>query len=388
MAFTNDLMCRLRLRHPIIQAPMAGGGDTPELVSAVCNAGGLGFIGAAYLTPRQIAERAQMVRSHTRHPFGINLFAPLPAPAVADGSAALRRLAPWYEELGLPAPERVAAPADLFDAQLAAVLDSGAAYLSFTFGLLPAAAIAAARQRGLSVIGTATTVAEGLALQAAGVDAVVAQGSEAGGHRGAFLSVAEADAMSDQFPRRYLREHPAQMFEANMIGTMALVPQMVDALRIPVIASGGIMDGRGLAAALALGAGAVQMGTAFLTCAEAGIAEVHKRAILDARENETRLTRAFSGRAARGIINRFMVEMEQPGAPELLPFPLQNVATRALRTAAAQRDRAEYLSLWAGQGVRLARRQCAAELVVRVAEEAEIAVRRLVGNLLPPFEVE
>jgi nitronate monooxygenase len=164
-----------------------------------------------------------------------------------------------------------------------------------------------------------------------------------------------------------------------MVGTIALVPQVADAVRVPVIASGGIMDGRGIAAALVLGASAVQMGTAFLTCDEAGIPDAYKQAILGAREDGTRLTRAFSGRPARGIVNRFMTEVEGD-SPAILPFPLQNTLTRPLRAAAAKAGRAEFLSLWAGQGVRLARRQSAAELVARLAKETAEVVERLAGG--------
>ena len=204
------------------------------------------------------------------------------------------------------------------------------------------------------VIGTATTVGEAVSLETAGVDAIVTQGSEAGGHRGTF----------------------AGTFEAGLVGTMALVPQVVDAVKVPVIASGGIMDGRGIAAALALGASAVQMGTAFLTCHEAGIPDAYKEAILRAHEDETRLTRAFSGRPARGIVNRFMTEIDR--TPEsILSFPLQNALTRPLRSEAARQGRAELLSLWAGQAARLARRQSAADLVARLALETEEAMRRL-----------
>jgi nitronate monooxygenase len=163
-----------------------------------------------------------------------------------------------------------------------------------------------------------------------------------------------------------------------MIGTLALVPQVVDAVRVPVIAAGGIMDGRGIAAVLALGASAAQMGTTFLTCDEAGVPEAHKEAILKALEHETRVTRAFSGRPARGIVNRLMTEVERADAAEaILPYPLQNALTRPLRNAAASQGRGEYLSLWAGQGVRLARRQSAANLIARLASETETVVRRL-----------
>jgi nitronate monooxygenase len=355
MARATILTGRLGLRHPVIQAPLAGGGDTPALVAAVCEAGALGFIGASYLTPRQIAEASQAVRAQTGRPFGVNLFAPLPAPeAPREPGRALERLEAFYAELALPRPELPTLAADSFGEQLAAALESGASVFSFTFGVLPAAALEAIKARGMFVMGTATTVEEAVALEQAGVDAIVTQGSEAGGHRGTF----------------------AGAFEAGLVGTMALVPQVVDAVRVPVIASGGIMDGRGIAAALALGASAVQMGTAFLTCHEAGIPEAYKEAILGAHEDGTRLTRAFSGRPARGIVNRFMTEIDR--TPEaILPFPLQNTLTRPLRSAAARQGRAEFLSLWAGQAVRLARRQSAADLVARLAKETEEAIGRL-----------
>jgi nitronate monooxygenase len=355
MARATILTDRLGLRHPVIQAPLAGGGDTPALVAAVCEAGALGFIGASYLTPAQIAEASQAVRARTGRPFGINLFAPLPAPeAPREPGRALERLETFYAELALPPPELPTLAPDSFGDQLAAALESGASVFSFTFGVLPAAALAAIKARGMFVMGTATTVDEAVSLERTGVDAIVTQGSEAGGHRGTF----------------------AGAFEAGLVGTMALVPQVVDAVRVPVIASGGIMDGRGIAAALALGASAAQMGTAFLTCHEAGIPDVYKEAILGAHEDGTRMTRAFSGRPARGIVNRFMTEIDR--TPEaILPFPLQNTLTRPLRSAAAGQGRAEFLSLWAGQAVRLARRQSAADLVARLAKETEEAIGRL-----------
>ncbi|MGO1076545.1 NAD(P)H-dependent flavin oxidoreductase [Inquilinus sp. CA228] len=359
MPVVTPLMQRFGLRHPILQAPMAGGGDTPALVAAVSEAGGLGSIGAAYLTPDQILETARAVRARTARPFGLNLFSPTPVPELpADADRAVARVAPFYAELGLPVPSFPLPQGPDFDAQLTAALDSGAAVISFTFGLPPAAALAAIKARGPALFGTATTVEEAVAWHRAGADAIVAQGSEAGGHRGSF-AVDFADAM---------------------IGTMALVPQIADAVPLPVVASGGIMDGRGIAAALALGAEAVQMGTAFLTCDEAGVSDSYKAAILAAREHETRLTRAFSGRPARGIVNRFMTAVEPPGETSAaLPFPLQNALTRPLRGAAGKAGRAEFLSLWAGQGLRLARRQPAADLVARLAAETEAAIGRLRG---------
>ena len=357
MAIETALTRRLGLEHPIIQAPMGGGGSTPALTAAVCEAGGLGSVAAAYLDPAQITEAVRAVRSRTERAFNVNLFAPMPAASPpADSSAALERLTPMHAALGLPAPALPVTSRQPFEGQLAAVLESGAAVFSFTFGIPPERDLQALKRRGMFLIGTATTVDEARALEAAGVDAVVAQGSEAGAHRGTF----------------------AASFDGAMVGTMALVPQVVDAVRVPVIASGGIMDGRGVAAALALGAAAVQMGTAFLTSDESGIPEAHKDAILSAREDQTRITRAFSGRQARGIVNEFIEVVEDAAAPEaILPYPLQNALTQPLRRAAAAQNDARYLSLWAGQGVRMARREPAADKVARIARETGEALERL-----------
>ena len=355
MPIQTSLTKQLGIAHPLIQAPMAGGATTPDLVSAVCEAGALGSIAAPYLSAEQIGEVTHAVRSRTTKPFGINLFAPLPMPTATDPESALRRVAGYHRELGLPAPQMPAAVAHPFDDQLAAALESGAAVFSFTFGPLPTSAIDAVKARGMLLFGTATTVDEAIALERLGVDAIVAQGSEAGAHRGTFGTNAD--------------------FDGAMIGTIALVPQVVDAVTIPVIASGAIMDGRGMAAALVLGAQGVQMGTAFLTTDEAGVPEVYKDAILRAHENETRLTRSFSGRPARGIVNRFMNEVDGDGGQDILAFPVQNALTRTLRAEAAKLGRSEFLSLWAGQGVRLARREPAAALVKRVARECESVLR-------------
>ncbi|HET6929351.1 MAG TPA: DUF561 domain-containing protein [Candidatus Acidoferrum sp.] len=360
MTASADLLRILKFQHPIIQAPLAGGGDTPELVAAVSTAGGLGFIGAAYLSPEQIVQTARAVKSQTTRPFGINLFAPsAPAAPSISPDAAIQRVARYFEELGLPAPSLPSGPSFTFSDQLAAALETGASVFSFTFGLLPPEAMQSLKQKKIFVMGTATTVSEAIELEKVGVDAIIAQGSEAGGHRGTFRGD----------------------FSASMIGTISLVPQVADAVRVPVIASGGIMDGRGIAAALTLGASAVQLGTAFLTCKESGIAEAYREAILGAKEDQTRITRAFSGRPARGIVNRFMTEVESGEAGEaILPFPLQNALTRPLRTAAAKNGRAEFLSLWAGQGIRMARRQSAAELVAKLVKETDAAIRGLHGT--------
>ena len=272
----TDLAARLGVEYPLIQAPMAGGATTPELVAAVSNAGGLGSTGAGYLSPEEIVRHSRRVRELTDRPFAINLFAPLPETHPVNPERMLALLARHHQALGLEPPQPPVSPLPPFDEQADAVRESGARLFSFTFGIPPAPALERLRARGLLLAGTATTVHEALLLEQAGVDLIVAQGSEAGGHRGTF----------------------AGPFEAAMVGTLALVPKMVDAVRLPVVASGGIMDGRGLAAVRVLGASGAQLGTAFLRCPESGAAPVHKAALQRARDDSTGVTRAFSGRPA------------------------------------------------------------------------------------------
>jgi nitronate monooxygenase len=348
---------RLGIAHPIIQAPMGGGGSTPALAAAVSNAGGLGFLAAAYLTPPQIAEAIAEVRKRTSKPFGVNLFCggyERMGEAGPVSPAMMALMARHHAALGLPPPEAPGAQRDPAPAQLEAVLAARVPVFSFTFGVPSPEILARFKADGTYVMGTATTVEEGRLLAAAGVDAIVAQGAEAGAHRGTF----------------------AAPFERAMVGIVALVPALADAVPDrPVIASGGIMDGRGIVAAEALGAVAVAMGTAFLVCEEAGVPEAYKAAILRAQEDRTTLTRAFSGRPARGIVNAFLEEAEASGA--IAPFPLQNALTRPMRNAAAKAGDIERLSLWAGQGLRLARRMKAADLVQVLMREIEESRRAL-----------
>lgn len=331
-----------QLSLPLIQAPMAGGITTPTLVAEVCNAGAMGALAAALLSPARIREAIAAIRARTGRPFLVNLFVQEPpAPAADTIEPARMRLAPFYRHFGLE-PPRPTQWCECFADQLDAVIEARPAWVSFTFGLVSAAVIERCHRAGIRVAGTATTVAEGLAWQAAGADAVCAQGIEAGGHRGGF------DA------------------EGGEIGTLALVPAMVDALSVPVFAAGGVMDGRGMAACLMLGAVAVQMGTAFLCCPESGAHPAWKQAILAAGDDPTRLTRAFSGRPARGLVNRFLREMAGQAVPA---YPVQNALTAPLRQAAAAAGDADFLSLWAGQGVGLARALPAAALVATLARE-------------------
>ncbi len=350
---------RLGIAHPIIQAPMGGGGSTPALVAAVSNAGGLGSLACAYLTPQQTAEAIAEVRRRTQKPFGVNLFAGGYEKAGDQGPvppAMLALMARHHSALGLPPPEPPPPQSDPVPAQMEAVLAARVPVFSFTFGMPAPALLARFKADGTYVMGTATTVEEGRRLVAAGVDAIVAQGSEAGAHRGTF----------------------AAPFERAMVGIVALVPALVDAVgELPVIASGGIMDGRGIVAAEALGAVAVAMGTAFLVSDEAGVPDAYKAALTKAPEDRTALTRAFSGRPARGVVNAFMDEVERTAADAIAPFPLQNALTRPMRNAAAKAGDAERLSLWAGQGLRLARRMKAAELVRVLVNESEETRRAL-----------
>ncbi len=335
------------------------GATTPDMVAAVSNAGGLGMLPGAYLTADRLAADIASVRQLTDRPFGVNLFAGgEQSSAGADPTPMLAILGRAHRELGLPEPTIPDVAPMAFDEALELVLGSSVPVFSFTFGIPSADAMAALKERGIAVLGTATTVDEAQQLADAGVDVIVAQGSEAGAHRGTFSG----------------------SFEAAMVGTMALVPQIVDAVDLPVVASGGIMDGRGIVAAEALGASGVQLGTAFLTCKEAGIPDGYKAAIRNAQDDDTALTRAFSGRPARGIVNTFMEEVEaQPSA--ILPFPLQNHATRPMRNAAATAGDTRFLSLWAGQGARMARETTAADLVAAlVREAAEVRARIASGS--------
>ena len=341
------LLERLRIEHPIFLAPLGGGPGTPELAAAVSEAGGFGSLGAAYMTAGQTREAIRKVRLLTRKPFLVNLFCGGRQTGTDfDEKPILALLAEVHLKLGLPAPVLPAMPPDPFPEQLEVVLEERPAAFSFTFGIPDGDSLRRLNAAGILVLGTATTVEEGRLLEQAGVDAIVAQGAEAGAHRGTF----------------------AGSFEESMVPVAELVRGMVRACSAPVIASGGIMTGREIAAALADGAVAVQIGTAFLCCPECGAAEAYKRAILATRRDTTVVTRAFSGRPARGLANTFIEQLT--GREEIiLPYPLQNALTRPMRTAAGQRGQAGYLSLWAGQGVARARSLPAAELMCALVAE-------------------
>ncbi|MPZ45468.1 MAG: DUF561 domain-containing protein [Betaproteobacteria bacterium] len=349
---------RLGLRYPIVQAPMAGGPTTPELVAAVGNAGALGSFGFAYTEAAAMQQQMEAARAATRAPIHINLFVENvpPPPSEEAMHASLNALVPMYAALGVQVPQRIDPPycPDL-DTQVCAVLALRPGVLSMHFNQLSAQTIADARAQGIVVAAAATSLAEARHIESLGVDFIIAQGAEAGGHRGTFLGAAAE----------------------SMIGTLALVRTLVRNCSVPIVAAGGIMDGAGLAAALALGACGAQMGTAFLAVKESGASELHKRALFEHADAATTITRAFSGRPARGIRNAFIARAEADNIP-LLPFPVQNKATGPLRAAAAKQNNPDYVSLWAGQAYTLARRMGAAELVRTIVAEYDEASQNLV----------
>jgi len=342
----TDLIDLLGITHPIIQAPMGGFGG-PALVAAVSNAGALGSLSCIALQTQTARDQAEELRRATNSPFNLNFFVH-PAPRI-DAQAAERvrnRLAPYYDEFGLGAVPEPSEPLPRFDEErLQLVLDLRPPVVSFHFGLPPTDVVKRIKQAGAIVLSSATTVGEARRLEAEGADAIIAQGFEAGGHRGTFT---EGDG-------------------AGLIGTMALVPQVVDAVGVPVIAAGGIADGRGIAAAFALGASGVQIGTAFLGCPEAVVPAVHRDALRGAEDEDTRLTRVFTGRPARALHNRLIDEM---GNAEALEFPAQLGLTRPLLQAKDDAARRAFLPLWAGQAAPLTRNLPAAALIDALVAES------------------
>jgi nitronate monooxygenase len=325
---------------PILQAPMAGA-VYDAMTIAVSRAGAMGNLPVTGVAPEDIGAAVDAIRAQTAGPFGVNLLmAPPLKPEPAELDTALARLAVWYAELGLEVPDHPNRFSQDFDAQLGALTRAAPPVASFAFSILTKAQVDALHAAGSYVLGTANTVAEAIAWADVGADGICAQGFEAGGHHAYFL----------------------EDIEASSVGTMALVATVLQAVDLPVVAAGGIMDGKGVAAALALGASAVQMGSAFLLADEAIIGPVWQQAIRDAPSDVTRLTRAFSGRYARGLENRFVREMRavQEDVP---PYPVQNRLTQAMRAAANKAGDPELMSLWAGQAVKLAQAGASGEMV-------------------------
>jgi nitronate monooxygenase len=337
-----DIRDLLGIELPIVQAPMAGVQGS-ALAVAVCNAGGLGSLPAAMLSAAALRQELEVIRAQTGKAYNVNFFCHQePVPDEQRERAWRERLAPYAAELQLQAAQAPAAPARRpFSAESAAVLAEFAPpVVSFHFGLPAADLLERVRSWGGRVLGCATTVAEARWLEAYGADAIVAQGLEAGGHRGCFLT----DDMNEQ------------------LGTLALLPRVLDAVRTPVIAAGGIADERGVAAALALGASGVQVGTSFLLCAEATTSAVHRAALKSEAAGHTALTNLFSGRPARGIVNRLMRE-QGPMSAAVPAFPLAAGAVAGLRARAESLGRGDFSPLWAGQNASGCRELPAAQLL-------------------------
>ncbi len=330
----NRLTAKLGIDYPIIQGPL-GGLSSQKLTAAVSNFGGLGSFGAHGLAPEAIRDVIGEIRSLTSKPFAMNLWVSMEdeSARTSDERAFNRSLAPLAVHLAaLGAPRPIYKPYSQirFEDQARVLLDAKVPVFSFIFGIPPKEVLDECRTNRIVTIGTATTPEEGAALQEAGVDAIVASGFEAGGHRGSFLRAAED----------------------SLTGTFSLVPQIVDRVNVPVIAAGGIADARGVIAALALGAEAVQIGTAFLACEESGAGVLHREALRGRKAGHTALTKGFTGRLARGIHNRLIEELNEPGT-EILPYPLQRGLVRSLSIAAEAAGRSDLLPLWAGQSANL-----------------------------------
>jgi nitronate monooxygenase len=338
----TEVSRRLGIRYPIIQGPFGGGASTAILAATVSNAGGLGSFGVHTFTPAQITATVNDIRKLTARPFALNLWIPKEStisPSDEDFERSFARLDPYYRELGITRPAPPASFGQDFSAQIRAVLDARPAVFSFVFGIPERSILEECRERAIVTLGTATTPDEAAALDNAGIDCIVASGFEAGGHRGAFLRPAEE----------------------SLIGTFALIPQVVDRVKAPVIAAGGIADARGLKAAFALGAKGVQIGTAFLACRESAATQQHRELLFDQRASDTVLTKAFTGRLARSIRNRFSDDMKSREA-ELAEFPIQLWLAGTLRDASHARGNTDLVSLSAGQAAPLLYRRNAKTL--------------------------
>lgn len=328
----TPLTTRLGLRLPIVQGPFGGGLSTTALASTVSNLGGLGSFGAHVVPGDELGKLVTELRGLTGAPFAINLWIGDEDAGgnTADRDAILRardNLAPFYEELGVPLPEPPEPPFQpRYADQIDALLEARPPVFSFVFGVPSPAVLEACRARGILTVGAATTLAEARALDDARVDAIVATGFEAGGHRPSFLASAED----------------------SLMGTFALTQIVARRVKVPVIAAGGIVDGRGIRAAVTLGASGAQLGTAFLACEESGASGVHRAALFGEGADRTVLTRAFTGRLARGLSNRFTEATRGQAAP-FAPYPLQSWLVSHLKAASVARGTPDFVSLWAGQ---------------------------------------
>ncbi len=348
----------LKIEHPILLAPMAGAIDA-EIAIAVAQGGGLASVPCAMLSVEKAREQVNIIRQRVTAPINVNFFCHQPVEADAIREAAWRqRLAPYYKELGLdPSASVNAANRAPFDAAMCELLEElKPEVVSFHFGLPEPALLKRVKAAGCLVMGSATIVKEAVWLEANGADIIIAQGAEAGGHRGMFLT----DNIAQQ------------------PGTFALVPQVADRVKVPVIAAGGIADGRAIAAAFALGASGVQVGSAYLRCPESKVSALARAALGQGRDDSTVITNVMTGRPARGIVNRAMREIG-PVSVDAPRFPHAATAFAPLRQAAEKEGRVDFTNLWAGQAIGLGRDMPAADLTRTLAEEAIARLRRLAG---------
>ena len=349
----NRLTSRFGLQFPIIQGPL-GGLSSQRLTAAVSNYGGLGSFGAHGLKPEAIRTVIREIKGLTPKPFAMNLWISMEDEGAFTSTEeafhrSLAPLAKHIESVGGGKPSYRQYEPICFEDQAQVLLDEEVSVFSFIYGIPSKEILDEFRRKGVVLIGTATTVDEAIALEQAGVDVIAASGFEAGGHRGSFL----------------------QSSEDSLTGTMALVPQVVDAVKLPVVAAGGIGDARGLIAAFALGAEGVQMGTVFLACEESGANALHRKALLYGQAKQTALTRGFTGRLARGIKNQLLDEFNQEDV-EILPYPLQRALVRHLSIPAEKAGRSELLPLWAGQSANLSRYSDVRGLLDKVVKEVSL----------------
>lgn len=347
-----------KTEFPIVLAPMAGVMDA-ELVIAVAQGGGLGSLPSAMLSPEKAQEQVNIIRQRVAAPINMNFFCHTPVDLTTEAEARWKqRLAGYYTEHGLDAAAPInAANRAPFDASFCEVVEElKPEVVSFHFGLPDQALLERVKAAGCLVISSATTVKEAVWLEQRGIDAIIAQGAEAGGHRGMFLT----DEIAEQ------------------PGTFALVPQVVDAVKVPVIAAGGIADGRGIAAAFALGASGVQIGSAYLRCPESKVSAGGRKALAEARDDSTVITNVMTGRPARGVQNRLMREAG-PISPDAPPFPHAATALAPLKAAAEKQGRVDFTNLWAGQAVAMGRELPAAELTRDLATLALARLRQMAG---------
>ena len=342
----------LNLDYPIIQGPFGGGYSSVELLLTVSNLGGMGSFGAHYMTYQEILDLNSSIQAVTNRTYAINLWVQnngFEKPFDQEGFESLKSVfKPFFEELQIPFPDFPVANQEAdYHRQIEAILEVRPPVFSFVYGIPEADIIRECQKRGIKTIGNATTVAEALALEAAGVDVITATGFEAGGHRVAFL------------------EDP----DENLMGTFALIPQVADAVEVPILAAGGVANGKGIAAAMTLGAEGVQIGSAFLACKESNAPKVHRQQLLSNSSNQTELTKAFTGRLARGTKSKITKETRKQ-TDLFAPYPLQGLFIQPLRKAALEQNRTDLITFWGGQSAPLLKHQSASALFHSLVEEA------------------